>query len=82
MSTGGIVLSTCGLALVNLTVQRESRSCCRSFAGLPLPILRNAAGLDGVLLFLRIALLGRGDQAGIDDLVRHGALYPSARTRL
>ena len=34
ISTGGIVPSACGLALVNLTVQRASRSFCRSFAGL------------------------------------------------
>ena len=34
------------LALVNLTVQRASRSLCRSLAGLGFPVLRNAALLD------------------------------------
>ena len=41
------------------------------FRGLVPPILRDAAGLDLVLLFLRVPLLRRGDQAGIDDLPRH-----------
>src|SRR5947209_7765037 len=34
MSTGGIVPSAFGLALLNLTVQRASRSLCASLAGL------------------------------------------------
>src|SRR6516162_3019984 len=33
-STGGVEPSSRGLALVNLTVQRASRSLCRSLAGL------------------------------------------------
>lgn len=72
ISTGGIVLSTCDLALVNLTVQRESRSFCRSFSGLPLPILRDAAGLGGVLLFLRLRCLVATIRLESTILVRHG----------
>ncbi len=33
MSTGGTEPSACGFALVSFTVQRASRSLCRSLAG-------------------------------------------------
>lgn len=64
--------SACGLALVNLTVQRASRSFCRKFCGLVFPGCWNLAGLDVVLFFFSVSLLRRGNEAGIDDLPRHG----------
>jgi hypothetical protein len=39
--------------------------------GLVLPILRDAASFDRLLLVLAIVLARRGNQAGIDDLSRH-----------
>jgi hypothetical protein len=52
------------------------------FGRLVLPILRDAAFLDCLLLFLRIALLGRGDQTGVDDLPRHGDVAGCAQRRV
>jgi hypothetical protein len=54
------------LALVNLTVQRAQ------LGWLGLPIRRYTALLDRLLLVVRIALARRRNQAGIDDLTRHG----------
>src|SRR6201993_405654 len=42
--------------------------------GLVLPAVWNAALLDRVLLFARIALLGRGDDGGVYDLSTHGKI--------
>ena len=50
--------------------------------GLVLPVLRDAAGLDLPLLGLGVALLGRGDDRGIDDLPAHGEKACPAQRRL
>src|ERR1700730_2634289 len=49
--------------------------------GLVLPAVGNAPLLDRFLLFLRVALARRGDQAGVDDLARHSdvARFPQCR---
>ncbi len=43
----------------------------RELRRLVLPALWNAAVLDRLLLVVRIALLGRGDNRGVDDLAGH-----------
>ena len=72
MSTAGFEPSARSLALLNLTVQRASRSFCAELGRLGFPVLRNPAFLDRRLLLLRVALLGRGDERGVDDLPAHG----------
>ena len=71
MSTAGFVPSARSFALLNLTVQRASRSLWAELGGLGLPVLGNAAFLDRLLLAFRAALLGRGDERGVDDLPAH-----------
>ena len=71
-STRGIVPSARVLALVNLTVQRASRSLCRILAGSVSSNLRGCAGFDRVVFLARVALARRRDQAGVDDLAGHG----------
>ena len=50
--------------------------------GLGLPGLGNASVLDGLLLLLGIALLGRGDQRSVDDLAAHGDVTGLAQRRV
>ncbi len=49
------------------------------FGGLLFPILRHAAFLDRLILLARVALFGRGDQAGVDNLAGHGDVAGSPK---
>lgn len=71
-STGGMVPSACGLALGSLIVRRASRSFRRSFAGLGFHVagIRPARRLSFSAFV--VSLLRRSEQAGTDDLPRHG----------
>lgn len=62
--------SSDGLAFEYLTVHRASRSFWQ-FGGLALPILGNAPFFDVLLFGLGVALLGRRDNRGVDDLSAH-----------
>ena len=82
MSTGGTVPSGLALALLNLTVQRASRSFCRSFAGLAF----QASGMRPSLIafFSSPVLRGLGawDQRSVDDLPAHGDVPGLAQRRV
>jgi hypothetical protein len=58
-----------GFALVLFTVQRASRSFWLSFAGCPANPPPPVS--DRLLFVSRVALLGRGDDARVDQLPRH-----------
>src|SRR2546423_8282544 len=61
-----------GLALVYLTVQRASRSFWRSFAGLS---FQSCGMRPSLIAFVRgVALLGSGDNGGVDDLSTHSKI--------
>ena len=52
------------------------------FRGLVLPCVWNAPFLDRLFLFHRVALAWRSDQAGVDDLARHGDVAGLAEDRV
>src|SRR5204863_4727139 len=64
--------SSLGLALLYLTVQRVT--VLAQFRGLVLPILWYAPLLDRLLLVRGVALLGSGDNGGVDDLSTHSKI--------
>lgn len=81
-SADGVDPSSCGLALVTLTVQlrldlgdleRPTRIAVfqAQFCGLILPILRNVPLVDGRFFLLGAALTRRSDQAGVGNLAGH-----------
>ena len=72
MSTAGFVLSGRSLGLAELHRPTRVPILVPELGGPRLPILRNAPLLDRVFPVLRVALLGRRDQAGVDDLAGHG----------
>jgi hypothetical protein len=81
MSTGGAIPSVLALALLNLTVQRVA-VLVPELGRLGLPGPRGCPLLDGLLLLLGVALLGRGDQRGVDDLAAHSDVASLAQRRV
>jgi hypothetical protein len=67
MSTRGNEASSRGLALMNFTFQRASRSFWRSFAGLSFHS-RGSPLLDRLIFLDGIELARSRDQGGVDDL--------------
>src|SRR5205823_7966370 len=65
--------SSLGLALLYLTVQRVTILLAQ-FRGLVLPILWYAPLLDRLLLVRGVALLGSGNNGGVDDLSTHSKI--------
>lgn len=81
MSTGGTEPSGLALALLNLTVQRASRSLWLSLAGL---VFQSPGMRPSLIAFfvLGVALLGGGDQRGVDNLPTHRDIAVAAQRRV
>ena len=82
MSTGGNRSVRPRLGLAELDRPARVAVFVRELGRPGLPILRNAPLLDGCFLRLRVALLGRRDERGVDDLSAHGDIAGLAQRRV
>ena len=81
ISTGGVVPSGFGLALLNFIVQRAS-ILVRKLGGFGFRVLRNVAFFERRLPRLGVSLLWRRYQGGVDDLAAHRDIARRSQRRV